>query len=352
MVREIAGFLRYSAGNIFTSRMMSSIHVGIEKAGNELGRVIIQKLSNAFQKIPDKKLRAGFKGLMSTLYDPIDKVKKIGKTAFKPLQLLGKTKVGKAIGGFGKLIGGFAAFPLGIIMAVFHLLDALGVLEPILQVVSALFDVFGGALMTALAPAFQELFAVLLSPEVINLITSLAQVLGAFLVPIIKAFAIALRPLLPLFNLLAELFSNELKPVMKVLGKVIGLLVVGAMIPFVLAIWAIGAAIAGLVDIVTGGWARGWEATTAWNNMLLPAIGQSLAAVPEVLAMQTGGIVTSPTLAVLAERGPEVVIPLEQSSDYGIGDNEEVVWALKENNDKLDMIYQAILLQNRRGLRR
>jgi len=285
LVREIAGFLRYSGGNIFTSRMMSSIHVGIEKAGDELGRTIIQKLSNAINKIPSEKIKGGFKGLykglMSTLYDPIDKVKKIGKVAFKPFQLLGKTKVGKAIGGFGKLIGGFAAFPLGIIMAIFHLLDALGVLEPILEVISALFDVFGGALMSALAPALQELFAVLLSPEVINLITSLAQLFAAFLIPIIKAFAIALRPLLPLFNLLAELFSNELKPVMKVLGKVIGLLVVGAMIPFVLAIWAIGAAIAGLVDIVTGGWARGWEATTAWNNMLLPAIGQSLAAVPD-----------------------------------------------------------------------
>jgi len=350
LVREIAGFLYRKGSNIFTSRMMTSISSGIESAGSELGRVIVHVLSTAIEKKVAKKIR---KSLEFSLYNPVDTFKKIGKSAFKPLQkvgeVLGKSKVGKTLKGFGSLIGGFAAFPIGIIMAVFQLLDALGVLEPILQVISALFDVFGGALMTALAPAFQELFAVLLSPEVINLITSLAQLFAAFLVPIIKAFAIALRPLLPLFNLLAELFSNELKPVMKVLGKVIGLLVVGAMIPLVLAIYGIGIAIAALIDLFTAGAAG---AMKQWNDLMLPVIGASLSAIPEVLAMQSGGIVTSPTLAVLAERGPEVVIPLEQSSNYGVGDNEEVVWALKENNDKLDMIYQAILLQNRRGIRR
>jgi hypothetical protein len=72
-----------------------------------------------------------------------------------------------------------------------------------------------------------------------------------------------------------------------------------------------------------------------WNNTLgkldisipdipgLPGRGQSFG-IPNIPYLADGGIVTGPTLAVVGEAGPEVVIPLDRLGSMGAGGGNNV----------------------------
>jgi len=67
-----------------------------------------------------------------------------------------------------------------------------------------------------------------------------------------------------------------------------------------------------------------------WNNSIgkiqikipdikgLPGRGQTFG-VPKIPMLAEGGIVTSATLAVVGEKGPEAVIPLNRAGEFGMG---------------------------------
>ena len=64
----------------------------------------------------------------------------------------------------------------------------------------------------------------------------------------------------------------------------------------------------------------------AWNNLSFTVGGGSFLGVdipsftldtPNIPTLATGGIVTSPTLALIGERGPEAVVPLDQGRGLG-----------------------------------
>jgi len=59
--------------------------------------------------------------------------------------------------------------------------------------------------------------------------------------------------------------------------------------------------------------------------------------------------VTQPTIALLGEAGPEAVVPLHQTEEFTgqTTNNEEVIWTLEDNGEKLDRIYGAIKTQGR-----
>jgi hypothetical protein len=68
-----------------------------------------------------------------------------------------------------------------------------------------------------------------------------------------------------------------------------------------------------------------------WNNTVgklsfsvpswVPGIGGKGFSMPDIPMLANGGIVTSPTLALIGEAGPEAVIPLSQMGDMGGGSN-------------------------------
>jgi hypothetical protein len=68
-----------------------------------------------------------------------------------------------------------------------------------------------------------------------------------------------------------------------------------------------------------------------WNNTVgklsfsvpswVPGIGGKGFSMPDIPMLANGGIVTSPTLALIGEAGPEAVIPLSQMGDMGGGGN-------------------------------
>jgi hypothetical protein len=70
---------------------------------------------------------------------------------------------------------------------------------------------------------------------------------------------------------------------------------------------------------------------TLWNNTIgklsfevpkwVPGLGGKGFDVPNIPMLAAGGIVTSPTLAMIGERGPEAVIPLSKMNQIGGGNN-------------------------------
>lgn len=68
---------------------------------------------------------------------------------------------------------------------------------------------------------------------------------------------------------------------------------------------------------------------TLWNNTVgklsfkvpgwVPGIGGKGFDVPNIPMLANGGIVTSPTLALIGEAGPEAVVPLSRGNQYGMG---------------------------------
>jgi len=70
---------------------------------------------------------------------------------------------------------------------------------------------------------------------------------------------------------------------------------------------------------------------TLWNNTIgklkfsvpnwVPGLGGKGFEVPNIPMLAAGGIVSSPTLALIGERGPEAVVPLSKMGDMGSGTN-------------------------------
>lgn len=66
--------------------------------------------------------------------------------------------------------------------------------------------------------------------------------------------------------------------------------------------------------------------------------------------MATGGVVSSPTLAMIGERGPEAVVPLNRAGGYGMGDvYVNVTGSVISERDLIDSIRKALILDQQRG---
>jgi SLT domain-containing protein len=71
---------------------------------------------------------------------------------------------------------------------------------------------------------------------------------------------------------------------------------------------------------------------------------------PDIPMLANGGIVTSPTLALIGEAGPEAVIPLSQMGNMGGGMNITVNAGLVSTPDQIgQLIIDSILRQQRRS---
>ena len=70
--------------------------------------------------------------------------------------------------------------------------------------------------------------------------------------------------------------------------------------------------------------------------------------IPRIPALASGGIVRSPTLAMIGERGPEAVIPLTGGGAGGVTINVE--GSIIDTEGLTEAVAQALLLQRRRGL--
>jgi hypothetical protein len=99
---------------------------------------------------------------------------------------------------------------------------------------------------------------------------------------------------------------------------------------------------------------------TLWNNTIgklafkvpdwVPGIGGNGFSMPDIPMLANGGIVTSPTLALIGEAGPEAVIPLSQMGNMGGGMNITVNAGLVSTPDQIgQQIIEAIQRAQRRS---
>ena len=99
---------------------------------------------------------------------------------------------------------------------------------------------------------------------------------------------------------------------------------------------------------------------TLWNNTIgklsfsvpswVPGLGGKGFDVPNIPMLANGGIVSSPTLALIGERGPEAVIPLDRMNSMGGGMNITVQAGLVSTPDQMgQLIIESIQRAQRRS---
>ncbi|MHA1211020.1 MAG: hypothetical protein ACTSSH_01035 [Candidatus Heimdallarchaeota archaeon] len=265
-------------------------------------------LNKTFDKF--SKRTAKGKERMAELFGPIiDFVKTIGNTVMK-------TATG--------LMSPFTK--------VFGFLDMLGVLDPILKTLNGLLALFSGTLLKALMPAFEKLMALLTSPQMINIITRVAEILGAILGPIIEIFVELLDDMMPYFEDLVDIF-DAMKPLLIMVAKIIGgvfLEAIKGIVNFLALMFGMGedftaAEIGGAIGAAIGGIVGAALATYIGQPMLGGVIGAFIGSMIGTgiggLFMAEGGITRGRTSAVLGDNpsGIEMVVPLERAGEMGFG---------------------------------
>jgi len=83
--------------------------------------------------------------------------------------------------------------------------------------------------------------------------------------------------------------------------------------------------VAGIYKGIFNGIAKAWNSTIGKLSFDIPSwvpgLGGKGFSVPKIPMLAQGGIVTSPTLAIIGEAGPEAVVPLDRMGSMGGGNN-------------------------------
>ena len=209
--------------------------------------------------------------------------------------------------------------------------DSMGILKPIMDLVSMIFQIIGASAMEKMIPAMDDMFAVLFSPEMMKFWGQLGEIIGDFMVF--------------LMGMITQMFSDPnvrtmimlfLKIFLGFLQMFVGILVtffkILAMIPLPVLV-AILIAVAGIVGFFWG-LAHGGPIMGAIMGVAA-AVAMGVIGAMALSQMAEGGIVTRPTIALIGEAGPEAVIPLDRGTTM---DTDEIVWAMENNTARLDKL--------------
>lgn len=302
-----------------------------------IGKDLTSKIDMAGGSI--NKLNSGFNDMAKS-------VNKIGAPMKKFMGIIGGSKQTKKLkktqdslkGVFGALgmLGGFGLDALGIFL---QFADSLGILQPILDLVNTLFSVIGMSAMEVFMPALKNLYEVLFSESSMKLWKKLGAIIGDFLNYVISGLvSVFSNPLMiAMILMFVKAFMGIFKFVAGVLGGFLSWAAAQDPSTIMKLFIILASGIAFLVGLMSGG-----PFGVILGGILAVATAAILtAAFMSAMAFGEGGIVTRPTFALIGEKGPEAVIPLNQINEVG-GNNDEMLWATQDNGDKLDRIYIAL----------
>jgi len=348
------------------------------KGGGAVSSSVASTITSGAGGGPFSKITQMFSGAAGLALKPFGKLKE-GFSSFS--QGFGGTKttgifnkVGNSIGGFaskvtkipqaklGQMAGSLGQMAMAglasggmmvMVQLLMQLLAALNPFQPLLDALTTIFGVYGSILETAFTPLIEKLFEIMLDPNVIALVQLLADTIGilvgAFLplldilapigqilltaliaplqllAPIITLFAVPLQLLItaitPLIILVANLATQFLIYLMPIITIIVQILT--AIVSFNFA--ALGGFFGDLWSAITDGFKNllinpiiGFlnaftNTLNSWDTMnWFPDIGT-------IPYLAKGGIVSSPTLAMIGEAGPEAVVPLSGSNAGSMG---------------------------------
>jgi len=241
-----------------------------------------------------------------------------------------------------RMFKGMASVPGAVFSGFSTFFDILNKFVPVMDLFSAIMDVFGAAVSEAVMPAFEEFMGVLMNPAILQMVTLLGEAFG-------KVLAIGLGLLSRALNLLIE--SGVLDLVIAGIEWFVGIL--DNVVDHLDEIWEaiVGGFtwfINGAIDLFTGIWdgilligqsisdfftktipdAIKWlvNGFLGFINIMIDGLNYvgnlfdplgQIPDIPHVPLLGTGGLVMSPTLAVVGDR-PEIIIPLDSAGqEYG-----------------------------------
>ena len=255
--------------------------------------------------------------------------------------------------GFNKVMkaaGGLLAGSLDIIGVFMQFLDAMGVLRPILNILSTIFKIIGASVMETLMPALRDLYETLLSPEMMETWEEIGVIIGDFLKWLldeivrifsdpntIKMIVEMAKLLIRVLYLIAGAFGGIFEWFASMdVGTIKNLFIAFAgFLGFI-----IGMSMGGIMGVVAG-LALATTAVIGMSLLLGGSFGSGSQPIGATgmggMFLAEGGIVTQPTLRIIGEAGPEAVVPLDEYD----GGGQETVWAIEDTNRRLDRLIAA-----------
>lgn len=244
---------------------------------------------------------------------------------------------GKAISSFFKVMGdslsNIATFGFDALGILLQLADSMGLLEPIINLLTGVLTLMGGEAFKLLGPSIKTLAEFLFSSKMIKFWKDLGIVIGEFMSYMINNVIAMLKD-----PSIRKLILNAVKAIGKILlhlGKIFMIFakIFAGLDVSILgkAIWVLAVAIAFFKGLSAGGLFG-----AIVGAAMATAVGIALA---PLLALQTGGYVgptRGGTHIIVGEGGEgEFIVP--ESKIDTVSNNEEVVWAVEELGNKMDM---------------
>lgn len=236
-------------------------------------------------------------GVASSLISALAPASQLNALAgvFNSVQKAAKDKKGTT--GIADIFKSITSVPFTIFSIITDFLNALGIVEPILDLITMLIEILSAAMMKKMMPAFMKLLDAITESGLINLIVIIGEIIGDVLVVVFDALIIALEKMNPLFDALSIILGSEgMSAIILILAKIIGTLVIVGFVPLIYIIYALGMVVAFVMDIIAGivAWFTGQEAPgfanveawqTGFGGMLLETVADLGVGIAELWAM-------------------------------------------------------------------
>lgn len=226
------------------------------------------------------------------------------------------------------------------------------ILEPfqiILEIIGMLFSVMAAEILPPLMEALEPIFEMLI--DLAPLFKEIGKLIGGMVKSIlpllVKAFMSIMKAIMPLLPVLIDLAKKILPILIEVVVHIVNV-ITAVLKPILNWLASLSASeLAAVMYALFVGIAFFYgllHAPPGAGVVVGLAFAGLVAAIMLPMLFAEGGIVTQPTMGIVGEAGAEAVVPLDEWRDS----NQEVIWALEDNGEKLDHINRQLYFATRK----